>query len=99
MSSSRAKSDWRRDMRRRRGQAGPALPAVDALTRTEQWQQAQVIASYLPIGSEQDPAPLDAAARRAGKRLVYPRVMGEGQMVFKVLEPDDALTPDETDMS
>ena len=96
MSSSRAKSDWRRDMRRRRGQAGPALPAVDALTRTEQWQQAELIASYLPIGSEQDPAPLDAAAHRTGKRLVYPRVMGEGQMVFKLLEPGDALAPDET---
>ena len=96
MSSSRAKGDWRRDMRRRRGQAGPVLPAVDALTRAEQWQQAELIASYLPIGSEQDPAPLDAAARRKGKRLVYPRVMGEGHMVFKVLEPGDALAPDET---
>ena len=96
MSSSRAKKDWRRDMRKRREQAVPASPAVDALTRTEQWQQGQVIASYLPTGSEQDPAPLDVAARRAGKRLVYPRVMGEGQMVFKILEPDDALAPDAT---
>ncbi len=41
-----------------------------------------VIGSYRPIGSEIDPAPIEAAAEASGSMLVFPRIEGVGVMRF-----------------
>lgn len=97
MSTSSTKARWRHDMRRRRreGAAGARPPAVEALTHSVEWRQARIIASYSPTGSEQRPTLIDAAARAAGKRLVYPRVVTMGEMVFKAPGADEDFVCDD----
>ena len=97
MDIANAKATWRRDMRKRRSQQSPlsTAPAVAALLRCPQWQHALVIASYSPLNSEQSPSLIDSAATRAGKRLVYPRVLADGTMVFKAPGAGDGFVKDD----
>ncbi|WP_445192547.1 5-formyltetrahydrofolate cyclo-ligase [Sphingomonas sp. Tas61C01] len=53
-----------------------------------------VVTSYVPVGSEADPAPLNAAALDAGCTLALPHVVGREQpMRFLAWAPGDALVP------
>lgn len=96
MDIANAKATWRRDMRKRRSQQSPlsTAPAVAALLNSPQWQQALIIASYSPLNSEQSPRLIDSAATHAGKRLVYPRVLADGNMVFKAPGAEHRLVED-----
>lgn len=50
--------------------------------------RARIVASYMPLGSEADPAPLATAARDAGCRLVLPHVTGR-DAPMRFLDWDD----------
>ena len=50
------------------------------------YQAAQTVATYLPMDHEFDSCGLIEAAQEAGKRVLVPKVVGPGQMVFL---PDD----------
>jgi 5-formyltetrahydrofolate cyclo-ligase len=51
--------------------------ALSLLGPLQPWQAATVVAAYMPIGSEFDPALLVQAARQRGVSIVYPRVDNE----------------------
>jgi len=93
MNATIAKTTWRRDMRQMRDQQGPVSdpPQLHALADSSLWINAKIIASYCPTGSEQTPSYIEAAAVRLGKAVVYPRVLGAGQMVFKTPVPRDTF--------
>ncbi|WP_375272388.1 5-formyltetrahydrofolate cyclo-ligase [Sphingomonas sp.] len=65
-----------------------AIPdALAAMLRPE-----MVVAAYVPIGSEADPAPLVAAARAAGCRIALPHVVDRATpLVFVAWDEDGAL--------
>lgn len=51
-----------------------------------------IVAAYVPIGSEADPAPLLAAARAAGCRIALPHVVDRATpLVFVPWDEDNAL--------
>jgi 5-formyltetrahydrofolate cyclo-ligase len=53
---------------------------------------SQILAGYVAIGSECDPAPILLAAAQAGARIVLPHVVEPGQpMRFLAWQPGDAL--------
>ena len=52
---------------------GPPIPAYPAFV--EHLTPGQIVASYIPVGNEADPAPLVAAALAAGCRLALPHVV------------------------
>lgn len=55
-------------------------------------RSALIVASYVPIGSEADPAPLEHAARAAGCRLALPLVIDRATPIrFVHWSPDVAL--------
>lgn len=89
MSATNAKTTWRRDMRQLRNRRGPQAspPRVHELTASGIWASASTIASYCQAGSEQTPSLIEEAAKKAGKAIVYPRVIGAGKMVFKAPVP------------
>jgi 5-formyltetrahydrofolate cyclo-ligase len=62
-------------------------PAFEALLRA-----GAVVASYVPIGSEADPAPLEHAARAHGCRLALPHVVDRATPLrFLAWDPDVPL--------
>ena len=68
----------------------PQLPVPDLLR--ERLGPGVVVASYLPIGSEADPAPLVAAARDAGCVLALAWVADRSTpMAFLRWDPDTAI--------
>ena len=85
MSATKPKTDWRRDMRQLRDQQEPRTlpPLLEALTASSVWIDASTIASYCQTGSEQTPTLIEEAAKELGKTVVFPRVLGAGEMVFK----------------
>ena len=93
MSAIKPKTDWRRDMRQLRDQQGPRAlpPLLEALTASSVWVDASTIASYCQTGSEQTPTLIEEAAKELGKTVVFPRVLGAGEMVFKAPTPTDAF--------
>ena len=52
------------------------------------YQAAQTIATYLPMDHEFDSCGLIEAAQEAGKRVLVPKVVGPGQMVFLPYDPN-----------
>ncbi|MDG0991458.1 MAG: 5-formyltetrahydrofolate cyclo-ligase [Luminiphilus sp.] len=93
MSSSTTKITWRRKMRHLRDEQAPVAlpPLIGTLTALPLWQSASVIASYCQAGSEQSPSQVEEAAVSEGKTIVYPRVLGAGEMVFKTGVPRAAF--------
>lgn len=85
MSATKSKTIWRREMRQLRNREGPRSlpPLVEALTASSVWMDASIVASYCHTGSEQTPTLIEEAAIECGKTVVFPRVVGAGQMVFK----------------
>lgn len=88
------KKQLRADLRRTRdvfvAQVRPTL-AVPAPLRALLSPEL-VVAAYVPIGSEADPAPLVAAARSAGCRITLPFVVDRTTpLVFVPWNDDDAL--------
>ncbi|SEK64345.1 5-formyltetrahydrofolate cyclo-ligase [Sphingomonas palmae] len=71
------KKQLRAEMRRAREAfvaAAPRALAVPAALRA-MFRADMIVAAYVPIGSEADPAPLVAAARVAGCRVALPHVV------------------------
>ena len=64
-------------------------PAFEALLRPR-----AIVASYIPIGSEADPSPLERAALAHGCRLALPHVVDRATPLrFLAWDPDALLTP------
>jgi 5-formyltetrahydrofolate cyclo-ligase len=80
-------------MRHLRDEQAPVAlpPLIGTLTALPLWQSASVIASYCQAGSEQSPSQVEEAAVSEGKTIVYPRVLGAGEMVFKTGVPRAAF--------
>lgn len=83
-----SKQQWRFTLRRIRQQCA-AQGAVDVAQRVaeklltlSEWQRAGCIAVYRAIGDELDPSYAAANAVQAGKRVVYPRIVGPSELVF-----------------
>ena len=55
------------------------------------YQAAQTIATYLPMDHEFDSYGLIEAAQAAGKRVLVPKVVGPGQMVFLPYDPSQLV--------
>ena len=55
------------------------------------YQAAQTIATYLPMDHEFDSYGLIEAAQAAGKRVLVPKVVGPGQMVFLPYDPNQLV--------
>ena len=55
------------------------------------YQAAQTIATYLPMDHEFDSCGLIEAAQEAGKRVLVPKVVGPGQMVFLPYDPNQLV--------
>lgn len=55
------------------------------------YQEAAVVATYLSMEEEIDTSVLLAQAKADGKRLLVPKVIGEGQMVFVDYDPEDLV--------
>lgn len=80
----------------RRGFAGPPLSVPAPFTALlDRWTGVGgVIASYVPVGGEADPAPLAAAAIARGWRLALPHVTTRAApMRFLSCFPDAPLVP------
>lgn len=63
----------------------------DALVAHPFYQSAKTVATYLPLPFELDTSFLIHHAREAGKRLLVPKVIGKGQMVFVDYDPSDLV--------
>lgn len=64
-------------------------PAFEALLRPR-----AIVASYVPIGSEADPGPLERAALAGGCRLALPHVIDRATPLrFLAWDPEASLTP------
>jgi 5-formyltetrahydrofolate cyclo-ligase len=93
------KSALRRRMRRLRARLAQDLPQAseeaaahlpDAILAS-----AGVVAGYLPVGSEIDPAPVLRRFAAAGARLALPAVIAPDRpMAFRLWREGDPLTPD-----
>ena len=57
------------------------------------WQQASVVAGYVPMGHEADITPLLADALASGKTLLLPRVEGDSIMTLRRVSRLDELVP------
>ena len=55
------------------------------------YQAAQTVATYLPMDHEFDSYGLIEAAQAAGKRVLVPKVVGPGQMVFLPYDPSQLV--------
>ena len=55
------------------------------------YQAAQTVATYLPMDHEFDSYGLIEAAQAAGKRVLVPKVVGPGQMVFLPYDPNQLV--------
>ena len=55
------------------------------------YQAAQTVATYLPMDHELDSYGLIEAAQAAGKRVLVPKVVGPGQMVFLPYDPSQLV--------
>lgn len=64
---------------------------MDAFCALPSYKEANVVATYLSMDEEIDTSVLLAQAQKDGKRLVVPKVVGEGQMVFVDYDPDDLV--------
>ena len=56
-----------------------SIAACRLLEDLAAWRRAKTVALYAPIRDELDPSSLVISARLLDKRLVYPRVAGQGQ--------------------
>jgi 5-formyltetrahydrofolate cyclo-ligase len=83
-----SKQQWRFTLRQIRqqcaaqGSVDAAQLAAEQLRTLPEWNKADCIAVYRAIGDELDPCYAAANAAQAGKRLVYPRIVGPGELVF-----------------
>lgn len=55
------------------------------------YREAKTVATYLSLPHEVDTSALIAQAVADGKRVVVPKVMGRGEMVFVVYQPDQLM--------
>ena len=85
----RAQLNARRRQLTEAEQQKACLDAADRLVGLPAWDAAQVIASYFANAGELDPSRIDERARRAGKRVVYPRITGPGEMCFVQWQPGE----------
>jgi 5-formyltetrahydrofolate cyclo-ligase len=67
--------------------------ASDRLLRLPILVQASTIAFYAAVGSEADPSSAIEACQVAGKRVVFPRISGEGRVLDFASATLDELVP------
>lgn len=85
------KTRLRAELRAARRSASGAVPAWPSFTAL--LSRGLVVASYVPVGGEADPAPLEQAALAAGCRLALPHVVDRATpLVFLAWEAEIALT-------
>lgn len=83
-------------VRRRRSPAalGEASRAIAAqLLACEEVRRAATVAAYVGLGTEPGTAPLLAALREAGKRVVLPVLMSDNDLDWAPYEGDEHLAP------
>ena len=74
--------------------ARPHLPVLLSPDFEALLRPGAVVASYVPIGSEADPSPLERAALAHGCRLALPHVVDRATPLrFLAWHPEAALTP------
>jgi 5-formyltetrahydrofolate cyclo-ligase len=87
----------RQDARARRARFGPAAPQImhrmaEHFLKEIPLAKDAVVAGYLAINDEADPAPLLEILRARGHRIALPRVVGRGESLrFHYFEPGAAL--------
>lgn len=64
---------------------------MEALLAHPAYQSARTIATYLPLTFEMDNSLLIETALRQGKRLLVPKVIGKGEMIFVAYEGADLV--------
>ena len=75
-----------------RAAGGPQPPIAPPAPLLALFRPGIVVATYRPVGSEADPAALDAAALATGARLALPVTRDrETALAFRAWQPDDAL--------
>ena len=95
--ASEAKQQWRLTLRKRRQQCaeqqqGDASQALaKSLISLPEWINASCVAVYRAIGDEIDPSYAAEKAVQAGKRVVYPRIVGPGDLSFCDWQAGDPL--------
>ena len=78
--------------RRSLTEIGEAAQAISAqLLASEQVRRAATVAAYVAVGKEPGTAPLLAALRAAGKRVVLPVLLADNDLDWAAYEGDDAL--------
>lgn len=90
------KKQLRADLRRARDAFVPrARPTITVPAPAQAlFARGSIVAAYVPIGSEADPAPLVAAARAAGCRIALPFVIDRATPLVFVPWADDAALID-----
>lgn len=68
-------------LRARRDAFAPSAPVVVPTVFVKALHVGPIVAAYRPVGSEADPAPFVAAARRAGCRLALPHVTSRAEPI------------------
>jgi 5-formyltetrahydrofolate cyclo-ligase len=76
------KQRLRAEMRARRAAFAIGRSAIFAAKPPDSVPLGGIVASYRPIGSEIDPAAIEAVVAAAGGTIVFPRVEGVGAMRF-----------------
>lgn len=61
---------------------------MERLLASSAYQEAMVLATYLPLPHEVDNRLLLQQAKRDGKQVLVPKILGPGQMVFVPYEAD-----------
>ena len=87
------KQTLRRELRVARARFAPAGPVVASDAFRRRLSPGLVVASYVPVGGEADPAPLARAATDAGCVMALPHVVDrETPLRFVAWEAERALT-------
>lgn len=64
---------------------------MEKLCSLPSYQEAEVVATYLSMEEEIDTSLLLTQVQKDGKRLVVPKVIAEGQMIFVDYDPEDLV--------
>lgn len=92
----RAKDELRRRLRAIRravpaeARLARAAKIAEAVAARPEWARASVVALYRAMHSEADLSRLEADARRAGKRVVLPRIAADGESLSFAEAPEGA---------
>ena len=79
------------DIQDREHKAATDKEMTDLVLAHPSYLAAQTVATYLPMDQEFDSYGLIEAAQAAGKRVLVPKVVGPGQMIFLPYEADNLV--------